>query len=148
MVQSKGRNMKKRSTSVDTSPGQVDTREPSQKACCSDSQSRSTPNAGSLGECVDTPHGQVDTLWNLCDLNFLLDTWHSREMLDQSWILCPRTPRVSLGYLGYKYPPIGHPSKKNLLRASRNWLLVARRVHLPAPAFVVPPEAISHLFKC
>ncbi|MQM13171.1 hypothetical protein Taro_046095 [Colocasia esculenta] len=44
MAQSKGRNVKKRSTSVDTSPGQVDTRvdtkcrqvdtrEPSQKAC-------------------------------------------------------------------------------------------------------------------
>ena len=45
MVQSKGRNVKKRSSSVDTSPGQVDTRKPSQKVCCSDSQSRSTPNA-------------------------------------------------------------------------------------------------------
>ncbi|MQL82560.1 hypothetical protein Taro_015040, partial [Colocasia esculenta] len=33
MAQSKGRNVKKRSTSVDTSPGQVDTREPSQKGC-------------------------------------------------------------------------------------------------------------------
>ncbi|MQL82111.1 hypothetical protein Taro_014573, partial [Colocasia esculenta] len=32
MAQSKDRNVKKRSTSVDTSPGQVDTREPSQKA--------------------------------------------------------------------------------------------------------------------
>ncbi|MQM18204.1 hypothetical protein Taro_051192, partial [Colocasia esculenta] len=30
MVQSKGRNVKKRSTSVDTSPGQVDTRDLSQ----------------------------------------------------------------------------------------------------------------------
>ncbi|MQL99090.1 hypothetical protein Taro_031808 [Colocasia esculenta] len=30
----------------------------------------------SLRQCVDTPQEQVDTLWNLCDLNFLLDTWH------------------------------------------------------------------------
>ncbi|MQM22816.1 hypothetical protein Taro_055874, partial [Colocasia esculenta] len=49
MAQSKGRNVKKRSTSVDTSPvqvdtkcRQVDTRWLSQKACFSDGQSRST----------------------------------------------------------------------------------------------------------
>ncbi|MQL87688.1 hypothetical protein Taro_020234 [Colocasia esculenta] len=41
MVQRKGRNVKKRSSSVDTSPGQVNTREPSQK--------------------VDTESSQVDT---------------------------------------------------------------------------------------
>ncbi|MQL79556.1 hypothetical protein Taro_011998 [Colocasia esculenta] len=46
MVQNKDRNVKKSPSQVDTSPEQVDTREPSQKACCSDSQSRSTPNAG------------------------------------------------------------------------------------------------------
>ncbi|MQM14447.1 hypothetical protein Taro_047381 [Colocasia esculenta] len=46
MVQNKGRNVKKSPSQVDTSPEQVDTREPSQKACCSDSQSRSTPNTG------------------------------------------------------------------------------------------------------
>ncbi|MQL74969.1 hypothetical protein Taro_007331 [Colocasia esculenta] len=46
MVQNKGRNVKKSPSQVDTSPEQVDTREPSQKACCSDSPSRSTPNAG------------------------------------------------------------------------------------------------------
>ncbi|MQM07096.1 hypothetical protein Taro_039931, partial [Colocasia esculenta] len=67
MVQSKGRNVKKRSSSVDTSLGQVDTREPSQKVCCSDSQSRSTPNAGrstldgSPRRPVDTESSQVDT---------------------------------------------------------------------------------------
>ncbi|MQL92188.1 hypothetical protein Taro_024811, partial [Colocasia esculenta] len=49
MVQNKGRNVKKRSSSVDTSPGQVDTkgrqvdtREPSQKACFAVWNSRST----------------------------------------------------------------------------------------------------------
>ncbi|MQM07626.1 hypothetical protein Taro_040465 [Colocasia esculenta] len=46
MVRNKGRNVKKSPSQVDTSPEQVDTREPSQKAYCSDSQSRSTPNAG------------------------------------------------------------------------------------------------------
>ena len=46
MVQNKGKNVKKSPSQVDTSPEQVETREPSQKACCSNSQSRSTPNAG------------------------------------------------------------------------------------------------------
>ncbi|MQM08788.1 hypothetical protein Taro_041649, partial [Colocasia esculenta] len=84
MTQSKGRNVKKISSSVDTSPGQVDTREPSQKACCSDSQSRSTPNAGRafpeglfcyLGHEVDTESSQVDTR----DLSqgFVLPVWES-----------------------------------------------------------------------
>ncbi|MQM23105.1 hypothetical protein Taro_056167 [Colocasia esculenta] len=95
---------------VDTTPSQVDTRWLSQGTILP-----------SLGQCVDTPYGQVDTLRKRFHLRLLLDTWHPREMMDQSWILCPRTPRVSLGYLGYKYPPIRHPSKKNLLRASRNW---------------------------
>ncbi|MQL86657.1 hypothetical protein Taro_019189 [Colocasia esculenta] len=43
MVQSKGRNVKKRSSSVDTSPGQVDTREPSQKGYFAVWDMRSTP---------------------------------------------------------------------------------------------------------
>ncbi|MQL94741.1 hypothetical protein Taro_027401, partial [Colocasia esculenta] len=55
MTQSKGRNVKKISSSVDTSPGQVDTREPSQKAYCSDSQSRSTPNTGRWVGCKTRP---------------------------------------------------------------------------------------------
>ncbi|MQL68454.1 hypothetical protein Taro_000714 [Colocasia esculenta] len=67
MVQNKGRNVKKSPSQIDTSPEQVDTREPSQKACCSDSQSRSTPNAGrstldgSPRRPVDTESSQVDT---------------------------------------------------------------------------------------
>ncbi|MQL68820.1 hypothetical protein Taro_001091, partial [Colocasia esculenta] len=46
MAQSKGRNMKKRSTSVDTSPGQVDTRYRSQTNMLTGFYLRSTPNAG------------------------------------------------------------------------------------------------------
>ncbi|MQM22289.1 hypothetical protein Taro_055339 [Colocasia esculenta] len=42
MAQSKGRNVKKRSTSVDTRPGQVDTRWLSQKACFAVWDSKST----------------------------------------------------------------------------------------------------------
>ncbi|MQM21829.1 hypothetical protein Taro_054875, partial [Colocasia esculenta] len=109
MLQALSQKMKKWSTSVDTRPGQVDTR------CLS--QGTILP---SLGQCVDTPYGQVDTLRKLCDLKILLDTWHPRELMDWPWIVCPRTPRVPLDYLGYKYPPIGHPSQENLFRASQN----------------------------
>ncbi|MQM21693.1 hypothetical protein Taro_054736 [Colocasia esculenta] len=42
MAQSKGRNVKKRTSSVDTRPGQVDTSEPFQKACFSTDCGRST----------------------------------------------------------------------------------------------------------
>ncbi|MQL71408.1 hypothetical protein Taro_003732 [Colocasia esculenta] len=68
MVQNKGRNVKK-------SPSEVDNRDRFQRNKSTDWDGRSTPNA----ECVDTPLGQVDTLRNLCDLRFLLDTWHPRE---------------------------------------------------------------------
>ncbi|MQL76494.1 hypothetical protein Taro_008880 [Colocasia esculenta] len=44
MLQALSQKMKKWSTSVDTSPSQVDTREPSQKACFSVGYSRSTLN--------------------------------------------------------------------------------------------------------
>ncbi|MQM23345.1 hypothetical protein Taro_056409 [Colocasia esculenta] len=44
MVQNKGRNVKKSPSQVDTSLGQVDTREPSQKACFAVWVMRSTPN--------------------------------------------------------------------------------------------------------
>ncbi|MQL73086.1 hypothetical protein Taro_005426 [Colocasia esculenta] len=49
---------------VNTSPKQVDTRDLSQRSF-----------SANLGQCVDTPYGQVDTLRKLCDLKFLLDTW-------------------------------------------------------------------------
>ncbi|MQL74254.1 hypothetical protein Taro_006627 [Colocasia esculenta] len=62
MVQNKGRNVKKSPSQVDTSPEQVDTREPSQKACCSDSQSRSTPNAG-RAERTEGGRSGVRMLW-------------------------------------------------------------------------------------
>ncbi|MQM22721.1 hypothetical protein Taro_055777, partial [Colocasia esculenta] len=44
MAQSKGRNVKKRSTSVDTSPGQVDTRDRSQRNMLTGFHLRSTLN--------------------------------------------------------------------------------------------------------
>ncbi|MQL77722.1 hypothetical protein Taro_010146 [Colocasia esculenta] len=121
--------MKKWSTSVDTRPGQVDTRDRSQR-------NKSTNFYISLGQCVDTPYGQVDTLRKLCDLRFLLDMWHPRELMDRPWIVCPRTPRVPLDYLGYKYPPIGHPSDQNLFRASQKPVFAARRVHLHVPTLL------------
>ncbi|MQM15750.1 hypothetical protein Taro_048700 [Colocasia esculenta] len=54
MAQSKGRNVKKRLTSVDTSPGQVDTRDRSQRNML-------TGFHLSLGHGVDTESSQVDT---------------------------------------------------------------------------------------
>ncbi|MQL88509.1 hypothetical protein Taro_021073, partial [Colocasia esculenta] len=45
MAQSKGRNVKKRSTSVDTSPGQVDTKDRSQRNMLTGFNLRSTPKA-------------------------------------------------------------------------------------------------------
>ncbi|MQL86478.1 hypothetical protein Taro_019009, partial [Colocasia esculenta] len=138
---------------------QVDTRWLSQKAYFSDGQSRSTRNEirSTLETSprdlfcqsgrVDTPHGQVDTLLNLCDLNFLLDTWHPREKVDQPWILCPRTPRVSFRYLGYKYPPNGHPSKCEPFQSLQEIPLAARRfssLFLPSWCILKPN---SHLLK-
>ncbi|MQM22520.1 hypothetical protein Taro_055573 [Colocasia esculenta] len=131
MLQALCQNMKKWSTSVDTSPSQVDTRDSSQRNMSTGFYIRSTPDAvdtrclsqgtilPSLGQCVDTTYRQVDTLRKLYDLKFLLDTWHPRELMDWPWIVCPRTPRVPLDYLGYKYPPIGHPTQENLFRASQ-----------------------------
>ncbi|MQL69504.1 hypothetical protein Taro_001790, partial [Colocasia esculenta] len=46
MVQNKGRNVKKRSSSVDTSPGQVDTRVRFQRNKATGFNLRSTPKAG------------------------------------------------------------------------------------------------------
>ncbi|MQM00424.1 hypothetical protein Taro_033159 [Colocasia esculenta] len=56
MVQNKGRNVKKISSSVDTSPGQVDTRDRFQRNKTTDSHLRSTRN-----QIVDTTSSQVDT---------------------------------------------------------------------------------------
>ncbi|MQL94593.1 hypothetical protein Taro_027250, partial [Colocasia esculenta] len=97
MLQALSQKMKKWSTSVDTSPSQVDT-ELSQVDTRCLSQGTVLP---SLRQCVDTPYGQVDTLWKLYDLKFLLDTWHPRKLMDWPWIVCPRTPRVPLDYLGW-----------------------------------------------
>ncbi|MQL99237.1 hypothetical protein Taro_031958, partial [Colocasia esculenta] len=134
MLQALRQRMKKWSTSVDTRPGQVDTRDRSQRNMLTGFYLRSTPNAirstleslprrpvdttqsqvdtrwlfqgtvlPSLGQCVDTPYGQVDTLRKLYDLRL-------------------------------------EPSQR--LQKS---VLAARRVHLPAPALLVFPKANSHL---
>ncbi|MQL94965.1 hypothetical protein Taro_027628 [Colocasia esculenta] len=59
MAQSKGRNVKKRSTSVDTSPGQISQKShnffPHSNLKCSSGQVDTTPSS------VDTPFTQVDT---------------------------------------------------------------------------------------
>ncbi|MQM15785.1 hypothetical protein Taro_048736 [Colocasia esculenta] len=84
----------------------VDTRDPSQRR-----------SFASLGQCVDTPHGQVDTLRKLCDLKSLLNTWHSRDLVDRPWIMFPRPPRVLLDFLGINTLLIGHPTTREPPRA-------------------------------
>ncbi|MQL93466.1 hypothetical protein Taro_026107, partial [Colocasia esculenta] len=59
----------------------------------------------------------VDTLRKLCDLKSLLDTWHSRDSVDQPWIMCPRPPRVLLDILGINTLLIGHPTTREPPRA-------------------------------
>ncbi|MQL76487.1 hypothetical protein Taro_008879 [Colocasia esculenta] len=106
MLQALSQKMKKWSTSVNTRPRQVDTRDRSQRNKSTDFYLRSTLDAvdtelsqvdtrylsqgtvlPSLGQCVDTPYGQVDTLRKLCDLKLFLDTWHPRELMDWPWIV-------------------------------------------------------------
>ncbi|MQL71652.1 hypothetical protein Taro_003970 [Colocasia esculenta] len=60
---------------------------------------------------------QVDTLRKLCDLKSLLDTWHSRGLVDRPWIMCPRPPRVLLDILGINTLLIGHPTIREPPRA-------------------------------
>ncbi|MQL93462.1 hypothetical protein Taro_026106, partial [Colocasia esculenta] len=59
----------------------------------------------------------VDTLWKLCDLKSLLDTWHSKDLVDRPWIMCPRPPRVLLDILGINTLLIGHPTTREPPRA-------------------------------
>ncbi|MQM10276.1 hypothetical protein Taro_043168 [Colocasia esculenta] len=120
---------------VDTASSSVDTGDPSQRT-----------NSASLGQCVDTLLGQVDTLRKLFYIKFHRDTWHPRVHMDRSWIMCPRPPRVRLDTLGYKYPPIGHPTQENFSEPSRN-PFAARSVLLPVLALLVLPQANSHLSK-
>ncbi|MQM14741.1 hypothetical protein Taro_047675, partial [Colocasia esculenta] len=56
------------------------------------------------GEVVSTLD-QVDTLRKRFDVKSHLDRWHSRDLVDRPWIMCPRPPRVLLDTLGYKYSP-------------------------------------------
>ncbi|MQL81389.1 hypothetical protein Taro_013849 [Colocasia esculenta] len=95
MAQSKDRNVKKRSTSVDTSPGQVDTRDRSQRNMLTGFYLRST---------VDTKCRQVDTRWlsqktcfavwdMVSTLNHLRSTLETppRELFFQSGTVCRHT---------------------------------------------------------
>ncbi|MQL75471.1 hypothetical protein Taro_007840 [Colocasia esculenta] len=68
-------------------------------------------------------NGEVDTLWKLCDLKSLLDTWHSRDLVDRPSIVCPRPPRVLLDILVINTLLIGHPTareQESLQEPSRN----------------------------
>ncbi|MQL68444.1 hypothetical protein Taro_000747, partial [Colocasia esculenta] len=117
---------------VDTASSGVDTKPSSQRTqltglysvstqpqvvCVDTSGPSQRTNSASLGQYVDTLLGQVDTLRKLFHFKFHLDMWHSRVHMDPSWIMCPCTPRVLLDTLGYKYPPIGHPTQENLFIA-------------------------------
>ncbi|MQL73359.1 hypothetical protein Taro_005702, partial [Colocasia esculenta] len=98
------------------------------------------------GEVVSTLD-QVDTLQKLCDLKSLLDTWHSRDLVDRPWIMCLRPPRVLLDTLDYKYSP-NWPSKHK--RASKSLPKIfpaAERALLPVLASFVLLHPNSHIFK-
>ncbi|MQM14922.1 hypothetical protein Taro_047857, partial [Colocasia esculenta] len=86
------------------------------------------------GEVVSTLD-QVDTLQKLCDLKSLLDTWHSRDLVDQPWIMCPRPPRVLLDILDYKYSP-NWPSNQE--RASKSLPEILWRQRELSSLFLLP----------
>ncbi|MQM22610.1 hypothetical protein Taro_055665 [Colocasia esculenta] len=103
MAQSKDKNVKKRSTSVNTSPGQVDTRDRSQRNMLTDFYLRST-----LNQIVDTKCRQVDTRWlsqktcfavwdMVSTLNHLRSTLETspRELFCQSGTVCRHTSWAS-----------------------------------------------------
>ncbi|MQL68065.1 hypothetical protein Taro_000354, partial [Colocasia esculenta] len=68
-------------------------------------------------ECLAQRETVVDTLRKLCGLKSLLDTWHSRDLVDRPWIMCPRPPRVLLDILGINTLLIGHPTIREPPRA-------------------------------
>ncbi|MQM19079.1 hypothetical protein Taro_052079, partial [Colocasia esculenta] len=98
------------------------------------------------GEVVSTLD-QVDTLRKLCDLKSLLDTWHSRELVDRPWIMCPRPPRVLLEILGINTLLIGHPTTREPPRAFQKVFPMAERALLPVLASFVLLHPNSHIFK-
>ncbi|MQL72060.1 hypothetical protein Taro_004384 [Colocasia esculenta] len=67
MAQSKGRNVKKRSTSVDTSPGQVDTRDRSQRNMLTGFHLRSTLNQ--IVVCEPSSSVVYESSYSLCGLS-------------------------------------------------------------------------------
>ncbi|MQL96832.1 hypothetical protein Taro_029511 [Colocasia esculenta] len=74
MLKALSQKMKRWSTSVDTRPGQVDTRDRSQRNKSTDFFLRSTLDAV-RSTLESLPRRPVDTLRKLCDLKFLLDMW-------------------------------------------------------------------------
>ncbi|MQL84022.1 hypothetical protein Taro_016522 [Colocasia esculenta] len=86
------------------------------------------------GEVVSTLD-QVDTLRKLCDLKSLLDTWHSRDLVDRPWIICPRPPRVLLDILGINTLLIGHPTTRGPPRAFQKSFWRQRE---PSSLFLLP----------
>ncbi|MQM12615.1 hypothetical protein Taro_045534, partial [Colocasia esculenta] len=78
---------------------------------------------------VDTRPSQVDTLRKLSDLKSHLDTWHSRELVDRPWIMCPRPPKVLLDILGYIYTPNWPSIKESLPRAFQKYFWQQRELN-------------------
>ncbi|MQL72534.1 hypothetical protein Taro_004879 [Colocasia esculenta] len=98
------------------------------------------------GEVVSTLD-HVDTLWKLCDLKSLLDTWHSRDLVDRPWIMCPRPPRVLLDTLDYKYSPNWPSNHKRASKSLPEIFSAAERALLPVPAPLVLLHPNSYISK-
>ncbi|MQL86857.1 hypothetical protein Taro_019397 [Colocasia esculenta] len=98
------------------------------------------------GEVVSTLD-QVDTLRKLFGVKSHLDTWHSRDLVDRPWIVCPRPPRVLLDILGYKYSPNWPSNHKRASKSLPEIFLAAERVLLPVLAPFVLLHPNSHIFK-
>ncbi|MQL93279.1 hypothetical protein Taro_025922, partial [Colocasia esculenta] len=98
------------------------------------------------GEVVSTLD-QVDTLRKLCDFKSLLDTWHSRDLVDRPWIMCPRPPRVLLDTLDYKYSSNWLSKQKRASKSLPEILLAAERALLPVLAPLVLLQLNSHISK-
>ncbi|MQM19599.1 hypothetical protein Taro_052605 [Colocasia esculenta] len=89
----------------------------------------------------------VDTLWKLCDLKSLLDTWHSKDLVDRPWIMCPRPPRVLLDTLDYKYSPNWPSNHKRASKSLPEIFSAVERALLPVPAPLVLLHPNSHISK-
>ncbi|MQL77851.1 hypothetical protein Taro_010257 [Colocasia esculenta] len=128
--------MKKWSSGVDTRSSSVDTRPSSQRTVSTGLDSVST-----LDQMC------VDTLRKLFDLKSHLDTWHSRDLVDRPWIMCPRCPRVLLDTLGYKYSPNWPSNHERASKSLPEIFSAAERALLPVLAPLVLLQPNSHISK-